>query len=111
MEAERHRKMQKEEHKNRNKVAASKSKDNDKLRRRINGTFDTVSGLKTLRFIAEMCGHNKTSVCVNPTAAEINEKAMVFNEGRRSVYLELRKFLDGELLFKAEYEKSNEEDL
>lgn len=49
-----------------------------------------------LRHIAKLAGFFKSSVVINPTSNEISTGSTVYNEGRRSLYLDLRRMMTDE---------------
>lgn len=62
----------------------------------------TDAGIDLYRFIRDICGFEKSSINVNPISGEISDKNTLYSEARRSVYLELRKYLPKKLLAKVE---------
>lgn len=49
-----------------------------------------------LRHVAKLSGFFKSSVVVSPTTSDVAVNSTVYNEGRRSLYLDLRRMLDDE---------------
>jgi hypothetical protein len=49
-----------------------------------------------LRHIAKISGFFKVDVVVNPATFEINPMASLYNSGRRSLYIDLRRMMDEE---------------
>lgn len=85
------------------------SKGEEELKRRaevyartIREGFADDKGLALLKLIGGMCAFTKTSIAQNPHSQEINVNATIYNEARRSIYLELRRYLPNEILIKAE---------
>lgn len=62
----------------------------------------TDSGIEYIRYIRDICGFEKLSISMNPISGEISERNTIYNEARRSVYLELRKYFPKKLLAKIE---------
>ena len=68
----------------------------------LNETFSSSSGLRTLRFLMELCGYQKPSVVADPQSGEIQINSTVYNEARRNIYLTLRKCLKQDILIPVE---------
>lgn len=49
-----------------------------------------------LRHVAKISGFFKVDVVVNPATFEINPHASLYNSGRRSLYIDLRRMMDEE---------------
>jgi len=56
----------------------------------INETFATPSGMRTLRWMMNLCGYQRSSVVVDPTSGEVQINSTVYNEARRVLYLNIR---------------------
>ncbi len=67
-----------------------------------------AEGRNVLRYIMNQCGYQKPSVVVDPTTGEINDRSTLYNEARRNLYLDLRKFIPTRLLKKIEFELNRE---
>ena len=55
--------------------------------------FGTTAGKIMLRYIHDTAGFTKSSTCTDPQSGEIQPHATAYHQGRRDVYLELRKLL------------------
>lgn len=62
----------------------------------------TDAGVEYLRYIRDICGFEESSINVNPLSGEISERNTLYSAARRSVYLELRKYIPKKLLTKIE---------
>jgi hypothetical protein len=71
------------------------------LRTILTQTFKTANGVRCLKLIKELSGYDKPNV-IKGSDGDLALHAMVYNEGRRDVYLELRKFLSDDILNKVE---------
>lgn len=60
-------------------------------------------GIDAFRFLMDFCKYQKAVVHVNSQTNEINLQTTAFMEGRRSVYLELRKYINPKYLKKIEF--------
>ncbi|MFA5186889.1 MAG: hypothetical protein WC551_10455 [Patescibacteria group bacterium] len=49
-----------------------------------------------LRHLAKICGQFKNAIVMNPTTGEIITSSTIYNESRRSVYLDFRKLMSEE---------------
>ncbi len=78
--------------------------DEDPIDKYYRQTFATAEGKKVLRHLAQELGYQLTSVVVNPQNGQVNTDGLLFNEVRRSVYLEIRQRLTKDILMEVEYE-------
>lgn len=69
-----------------------------RLRGDVDNVLRTASGRALFRYLFKICGYSKSSIVVNPRTFEVNERAVVYNESRRSVYVQLRQAATKELL-------------
>lgn len=79
-----------------------------KLRTILGQTFNNDNGIRTLKLIKELSGYDKTNIVKNLDGT-ISTDAMLYNEGRRDIYLELRKFLSNNILTKVEILQEGDE--
>ncbi len=79
------------------------TEDFNKLRKSFSEVFAGEAGENALKHIKNMCGYDKSSIVIDTRSGEINDRATLFNEARRVVYLEIRRFVDSEILKKVEY--------
>lgn len=64
-----------------------------KLRADLNQVFATGAGMNVLRWLMDECGFLKPSVVYNKETFEVQDKATVYNEARRNLYLRIRRYL------------------
>lgn len=69
------------------------SQKNARLAADLNEVFATGAGMNVLRFIMDQCGFLKPSVVYNKETFDVQDKATVYNEARRNLYLQIRKYL------------------
>lgn len=69
-----------------------------KLRQAVKRLANTSDGQILFRFLMQECGHNQSSIVMNQTTTEINEKATIYMEARKTVYYQLRKLIPDESL-------------
>lgn len=81
--------------------------DFEKKFKQIRSDFITVAstpeGLNIFRFFMETCGYQKNNIVFNPDTKEINKGASDYLEARRSVYLEMRKYIPAKYLKRIEF--------
>jgi uncharacterized protein YjgD (DUF1641 family) len=61
-----------------------------------------------MRHLAKICGFFQSTIALNATTNEINSSSTIFNEGRRTVYLDMRRMMTDEV--RRIIESKNEED-
>ena len=49
-----------------------------------------------LRHMAKICGFFQSSLVVDPVSREVSTQSVIYNEGRRAVYLDLRRMMTDE---------------
>lgn len=80
------------------KTLEAKQKTEEQKKRKliadINQTFGTGHGMNVLRWLMEECGVFKSPIIVDQQTWDVKDKAMIYNGGRVSVYLSIRKYLD-----------------
>lgn len=76
--------------------------DSAALTRAMNMTFSSSEGHEVLRWLMSCCGYQKRSVVYDPQTQEVSMQSTVYNEGRRDLYVDLRKFLRAEILIPVE---------
>ena len=69
----------------------------------FNDVCITAEGILVLRHIMQICGFQKTSIVGDPTTGDLQSRGTFYNEARRNVYLELRKFIKPKFLKKIEF--------
>lgn len=62
-------------------------------------------GLEFLRFLMEDCGFKKPSIVINPQTNEVIQNSSMYNEARRTVWLDVRKHIPKKQLNMIEMEK------
>jgi len=67
-----------------------------------NIVFATEEGKQVLRHLKNVCGFDVSSVVLNPDN-EVQDRGTLFNEARRTVYLDLRKLIKPDILKDVEY--------
>lgn len=63
------------------------------MQRYARDTFGTTDGKVILRYLHDTAGFTKSSICTDPETGEVQSQATAYHQGRRDVYLELRKLL------------------
>jgi len=96
--------------------AAEKAKelrkhDRERLHRAVAETFATEAGRITLRWLKDICGYQKFGVTVDPRSQEINKESTLYNEFRRSVYLNIRSKVNRDTLIAVEINTDDSDDL
>ncbi len=72
---------------------AKLKENNDRRREFFNVVAATEEGRDVFRYLAEILGFHKPSVIMNPKTGEVNRDTTVYLEARRSVYLDVRKYI------------------
>lgn len=83
-------------------LAEKKVKEAALLRKDFNETFATAAGRRVLRWLVEQSGFQVPNTVADPRSGEILERSTWYNEGRRNLYLQIRKFLKRDILIDAE---------
>ena len=95
-----------EQFENKGQEALKKHKEKqDQLKKVLNMAFSTYEGKLALQYIFEICGQVRNSVTANPQTAEVQPLNCLYNEARRSVYLELRRLVDANVIAEVENQK------
>jgi hypothetical protein len=81
---------------------AYQQREKDALTKDFSDTFATSSGIKTLRAIMKACGYQSSSTVADPSTGEIQLHSTAYNEGRRNMYLWIRKLVSKETLIAVE---------
>lgn len=75
-------------------------------------TFATPHGKRTLRTIMDLAGYQKPSIIADPNTGDPLPYGTIYNEGRRNLYLSIRKLLRADILIEVENKDlGNDEDL
>ncbi len=72
---------------------AKLKENNDRRREFFNIVAATEEGRDVFRYRAEILGVDKHSVIMNHKTGEVNRDTTVYVEARRSVYLDVRKYI------------------
>ena len=72
------------------------------LKKDFNTTFATPTGKRVLRWLMDKCGYQKPSVVVDPNTGKYQIESTLHNEARRILYLEMREFLNADVLAQVE---------
>lgn len=80
-----------------------------KLKRCVNTVFSTEEGRVVLHHLMELCGYQKTSIVGDPRTGDLQDRGTFYNEARRAVYLELRRFIRPDILKSVEFTTTLEE--
>jgi hypothetical protein len=75
----------------------------DKLTLDFNTVAATPEGIDVFKYIMDRCNYQKNTIVFNSQTGEVNKEASVYLEARRSVYLEIRKYISPRLLKKIEF--------
>jgi hypothetical protein len=85
------------------KESERKKKEYEERKAAINRVFTTVDGKVLGKWLLEQCGFFQSNIVV--TNGDISLSLTMYNEARRNIYLELRKFFDSDTLIKLEIEE------
>ncbi len=77
------------------------------LKRDICVAIASPEGLNLMRWIFDLTGYSKVLVVGNPQTLDVHTVGTLYNEARRSLWLEIRKMIPIKQLKKIEYEKLN----
>ncbi len=64
-------------------------------------------GLNLLKWIFDLTGYSKILIVGNPQTGDIHDRGTLYNNARRSIWLEIRQLLPKRVLKKIEFEKLN----
>lgn len=76
--------------------------ENRKLRGAIDGVLRTENGKLLFKHLFYICGYNKLPIVQHPTTGLLLTDNMVYNVGRRGIYVQLRELATYDLLKVAE---------
>ncbi len=77
------------------------------LKRDIEIAAASPEGLNFMKWIFGLSGYSKILITGNPQSGEILDRGTLYNNARRSIWLEIRQMLPKRILKKIEYEKLN----
>ncbi len=81
-----------------------------KLRKKdFNVVALTPEGKHLFRFLLDFCHFHRPVLTTNPKTGDINLQTTSYLEGRRSLYLDLRKYIKPKFLKEIEFEEGEEE--
>lgn len=84
------------------------SAEEKKLMAHFRNVADTESGRVVLRYIALTCGHDVSSAVWDRISGGLDSNGTNYNEGRRSIYLNLRRLLPRTVLAEIELPPEDE---
>ncbi len=73
------------------------NKERQLMREDFAQTFGTEHGKRVLEYIYKECGFSLSVAAFNQAQQEISPLATLYNEGRRSIYLNIREHLNKDL--------------
>jgi len=82
-------------------------KENSEFKASINRLFHTHDGIVLGKWLLENCGLFETSIVLNKN--DISQLSTFYNEARKSIYLELRRFFDADTIINLEIKNNNGE--
>ncbi len=77
------------------------------LKRDIEIATASPEGLNLMKWIFDLSGYSKITIVGNPQTGDIHSRATLYNDARRSLWLEIRKLVPKRTLKKIEFEKLN----
>lgn len=66
----------------------------------------TESGIAFLVYLKDLSGYQRSSVTMDPNTGELRSEGTMYNEGRRSIYLAVRRLMPESALTKVEIKRS-----
>lgn len=87
--------------------AAARAEALKKFKQDVTRLALTPEGKVFLGHLKDICGWSEPCTIYNPQTLEMNPMAIVYNQGRRNIWLEIRNYIPAELL--ADLEKPPEE--
>jgi hypothetical protein len=84
--------------KEKQRIAAKK-----RLRNSFIRVANTEAGRDVIRYLMAQCGFHTPSINVDPQTTKILTDNTVYNEARRNLYLDLRKWIPPKMLVKIEF--------
>ncbi len=77
------------------------------LKRDLEVAAASPEGLNLMRWIFNMTGYSKILITGNTQTGDIQDRGTLYNNARRSIWLEIRQLLPKRILKKIEYENLN----
>ena len=97
-----------------NKIKSKREEQNDLaiqriklLKRDLEIATASPEGLNLMKWIFGLSGYSKILITGNTQTGEINDRGTLYNNARRSIWLEIRQLLPRRTLKKIEFEKLN----
>lgn len=66
------------------------------VKRAINRLVKTKDGQVFLKYLSGLCGFSVSSIVIDPNTGEININSTLYNEARKTVYYNIRQFIQKE---------------
>ncbi len=67
----------------------------------------TSEGLNVMKYLFNLTGYSKILIAGNPTTGDVHDRGTLYNNARRSIWLEIKEMIPIRTLKKIEYEKLN----
>ncbi len=77
------------------------------LKRDIEIAAASPEGLNLMKWVFGLSGYSKILIVGNPQTGDIHDRGTLYNNARRSIWLEIRQMLPKRILKKIEFEKLN----
>ncbi len=77
------------------------------LKRDLEIATASPEGLNLMKWIFSLSGYSKILIVGNPQTGDIHDRGTLYNNARRSIWLEIRQMLPKRTLKKIEFEKLN----
>lgn len=81
----------------------------DVVKRALGRLVKTEDGKVFINYLMKECGFTLPSIVMNVNTCEINSKATIYNEARKTIYYKIRELIKQEDLIKIENLKIKEE--
>lgn len=85
-------------------IEEAKQKRDRQLASDMRKIFGSAEGQNVLRWLMVECGYQRPSVVADKTTQQIYIDSTVYNEGRRNVWLQIRRYLTPKILIPVEIE-------
>ena len=79
------------------------AKRDKQLRIIFNEVCGDAEGILFMRHLMKICGYQQTSITGDPQTGDLQERGTFYNEARRSIYLEIRKYVKPRYLKQIEF--------
>ena len=74
------------------------------IRSILNQTFGTDAGKQALQILMELCGYDNYDAVARTDAGVIDMTSSFYNSARRSVYIDIRKYINHSTLIETEHQ-------